>query len=79
MPTRLRVEHEKENRTMEGRSERVIEVLGRLCDQDESVEAAYLCHPAVQLITKTPKEGNLCGYRPTPAGSDRGRVGQGRK
>jgi hypothetical protein len=63
MPTRLRVELEKENRTTEGRSERVIEVLGRLCDQDESVEAAYLCHPAVQLITKTPKEGNLCGYR----------------
>jgi len=63
MPARLRVELEKEHRTRQGRSERVIEVLGRLCDRDESVEAVYLCHPAVQLITKTPKEGNLCGYR----------------
>ena len=59
----MRVALEKENRTTEGRPERVIEVLGRLCEQDASVEAAYLCHPAVQLITKTPKEGNLCGYR----------------
>jgi hypothetical protein len=63
MPTRLRVELENENAARKGRSDRIVEILSRLCDQDESVEAAYLCYPAVQLITKIQKEGNLCGYR----------------
>lgn len=63
MPTSLRVKLETDNRTMKGRSERIIDVLSKLCDQDESVETAYLCHPAVQLISKSRKEGNLCGYR----------------
>ena len=41
----------------------VIEVLGKLCDNDRSVKIAYLCHPAVQYISKTKREGNFCAYR----------------
>jgi zinc finger-containing ubiquitin peptidase 1 len=63
MPTRLRAQLESENKTGTSASASIIEVLCRLCDQDTSVRAAYLCHPAVQRISKTKKEGNLCGYR----------------
>jgi hypothetical protein len=63
MPARLRVQLENDNTTRRNEAASIIEVLGRLCDQDKSVEAAYLCHPAVQRISKARKEGNLCGYR----------------
>jgi zinc finger-containing ubiquitin peptidase 1 len=63
MPSRLRVQLENENKSGTSEPAGIIEVLGRLCDQDTSVQAAYLCHPAVQCINKTKKEGNLCGYR----------------
>ena len=42
---------------------RIINILSKLCTQDSSVEAAYLCHPGVQYISKTKREGNFCGYR----------------
>jgi zinc finger-containing ubiquitin peptidase 1 len=63
MPTRLRMHLENDDRTGKSEAAGIIEVLGRLCDQDTSVETAYLCHPVVQRISKTRQEGNLCGYR----------------
>lgn len=42
---------------------RTVEVLAKLCDHDPSVKRTYLCHPAVLRISKTKREGNLCGYR----------------
>lgn len=42
---------------------RIINILSELCTQDNSVEAVYLCHPGVQYISKTKREGNFCGYR----------------
>lgn len=63
MPSLLRVRLENDSAIQMTKTARVIKTLGRLCDQDTSVEAAYLCHPAVQPITKSKDEGNLCGYR----------------
>lgn len=40
-----------------------IPVLGRLCEQDDSVSQAYLCHSDVQHIVKMAREGGFCGYR----------------
>lgn len=63
MPRRLYVQLVNDDRTMKGVAPGIVGVLCRLCDQDPSVEAAYLCHPAVQRISKTKEGGNLCGYR----------------
>lgn len=41
----------------------LIRVLANLSELDDSVEMAYLCHPSVQHISKTRREGNFCGYR----------------
>jgi len=49
--------------TVENEISGIVKVLGKLCEQDHSIETAYLCHPAVQFIGKTKKEGNFCGYR----------------
>jgi zinc finger-containing ubiquitin peptidase 1 len=49
--------------TVENEISRIVKVLGKLCEQDQSVETAYLCHPAVQYIGKIKNEGNFCGYR----------------
>ena len=63
MPTRIRMQLERGSTKNEEGSIGIIEILARLCDQDRSVEAVYLCNPAVRRISKTKKEGNLCGYR----------------
>lgn len=41
----------------------VIPVLCRLCEQDESVERVFFCHPSVRHVFKLPGEGGFCGYR----------------
>ncbi|KAF2969839.1 hypothetical protein GQX73_g3741 [Xylaria multiplex] len=41
----------------------IIQVLARLLEQTSSTEYAYLCHPAVQHISKLRGEGGFCGYR----------------
>lgn len=43
--------------------EGIIPVLARLLEQSPSTEHAYLCHPAVQHISKLRGEGGFCGYR----------------
>ncbi|KAF6824530.1 peptidase family c78 [Colletotrichum plurivorum] len=44
-------------------SDGVITVLEQLLHQSRSTEYSYLCHPAVQHISKLKKEGGFCGYR----------------
>ncbi|KAI1367389.1 peptidase family C78-domain-containing protein [Xylaria arbuscula] len=44
-------------------AEGIIPVLAKLLDQNPSTEHAYLCHPAVQHISKLRGEGGFCGYR----------------
>ncbi|KAI0503287.1 peptidase family C78-domain-containing protein [Xylaria bambusicola] len=44
-------------------AEGIIPVLARLLEQSPSTEYAYLCHPAVQHISKLRGEGGFCGYR----------------
>ncbi len=41
----------------------IVPVLSQLCETDESVDAAYLCHASVKDVFKMPKEGGFCGYR----------------
>lgn len=41
----------------------IIPVLAQLCEHDHTLSNVYLCHPGVQYVTKTPKEGGFCGYR----------------
>lgn len=41
----------------------IIPVLAKLAALSETVEQAYLCHPAVQHVFKQPREGGFCGYR----------------
>ncbi|TDZ14139.1 Ubiquitin carboxyl-terminal hydrolase ZUFSP [Colletotrichum orbiculare MAFF 240422] len=41
----------------------VISVIEQLLQQSRSTEYAYLCHPAVQHVSKLKKEGGFCGYR----------------
>lgn len=42
----------------------IINVLVNLCENDQSVATAYLCHPVVQHVHRTRWEGfNFCGYR----------------
>ena len=63
MPARLRMQLEGGSTRNKERPTALIEILGRLCDLDQSVETVYLCHPAVRRLSKTSNEGNLCGYR----------------
>ncbi|KAI1180937.1 peptidase family C78-domain-containing protein [Nemania sp. FL0916] len=44
-------------------AEGIIPVLAKLLEQSPSTEHAYLCHPAVQHISKLRGEGGFCGYR----------------
>ncbi|KAI1429473.1 peptidase family C78-domain-containing protein [Xylaria sp. FL1777] len=44
-------------------AEGIIPVLTKLLEQNSSTEYAYLCHPAVQHISKLRGEGGFCGYR----------------
>ena len=41
----------------------IIPVLAQLCQQDPTVERAFLCHPSVQHVVKMSREGGFCGYR----------------
>lgn len=41
----------------------IISVLAQLCEHDSTLSNVYLCHPGVQYVAKTPKEGGFCGYR----------------
>ncbi|WZH45168.1 Zinc finger with UFM1-specific peptidase domain-containing protein [Fusarium acuminatum] len=41
----------------------VLPVLGQLLEQSATTQYAYLCHPAVQHISKLRREGGFCGYR----------------
>ncbi|KAL8973295.1 MAG: hypothetical protein Q9197_002409, partial [Variospora fuerteventurae] len=41
----------------------ILQVLAQLCEQDCMLSKVYLCHPGVQHIFKTAKEGGFCGYR----------------
>ncbi|KAL8802124.1 MAG: hypothetical protein Q9200_006693 [Gallowayella weberi] len=41
----------------------VLPVLAQLCEQDNMLAKAYLCHPGVQHVFKMAKEGGFCGYR----------------
>ncbi|KAI0434635.1 peptidase family C78-domain-containing protein [Xylaria sp. FL1042] len=43
--------------------EGIIPVLARLLEQNSSTKYAYLCHPAIQHISKLRGEGGFCGYR----------------
>ncbi|GAP87657.1 putative peptidase family C78 [Rosellinia necatrix] len=44
-------------------AEGIIPALARLLEQNPLTEYAYLCHPAVQHISKLRNEGSFCGYR----------------
>ncbi|KAI1115867.1 peptidase family C78-domain-containing protein [Nemania sp. NC0429] len=44
-------------------AEGIIPVLARLLEQSPATEHAYLCHPAIQHISKLRGEGGFCGYR----------------
>lgn len=41
----------------------ILRVIAQLCEQDQSVEKIYLCHPDVQHVVKMSREGGFCGYR----------------
>lgn len=41
----------------------IIPVLEQLLLQSSSTKSAYLCHPAVQHVSRLRKEGPFCGYR----------------
>lgn len=41
----------------------IIPVLAQLLEQCPTTEYAYLCHPAVQHVSKLRREGGFCGYR----------------
>lgn len=48
---------------VENETEHLIPVLSRLCEQDKSVQRAFLSSPQVRHICKMPREGGFCGYR----------------
>ncbi|KAJ5081398.1 hypothetical protein NUU61_009662 [Penicillium alfredii] len=48
---------------VENETDHLIPVLARLCEQDKSVQRAFLCSPKVRHICKMPREGGFCGYR----------------
>ncbi|EFE32360.1 uncharacterized protein ARB_00883 [Trichophyton benhamiae CBS 112371] len=49
--------------TVSNETSNLIPFIARLCQQDSSVEQAYLCSANVRHIFKMPKEGGFCGYR----------------
>ncbi|PWY64994.1 DUF1671 domain protein [Aspergillus heteromorphus CBS 117.55] len=53
----------RRHETVENETSDVIPVLARLCEQDNSVQRAFFCSPAVHQISKIPREGGFCGYR----------------
>ncbi|EGE04142.1 DUF1671 domain-containing protein [Trichophyton equinum CBS 127.97] len=49
--------------TVSNETSGLIPFIARLCQQDSSVDQAYLCSSNVRHIFKMPKEGGFCGYR----------------
>lgn len=47
----------------ENETEQLIPVIAKLCEQDKSVQRAFLCSPKVRHVCKMPREGGFCGYR----------------
>jgi zinc finger-containing ubiquitin peptidase 1 len=41
----------------------MVQLLAQLCEQDQSLEGAFLCHPGVNHVVKMWREGGFCGYR----------------
>lgn len=48
---------------VENETDNLIPVLAKLCEQDKSVQRAFLCSPKVRHICKMSREGGFCGYR----------------
>ncbi|KAL4942841.1 hypothetical protein BDV06DRAFT_155521 [Aspergillus oleicola] len=48
---------------IENQTPNLIPALARLCEQDKSVQRAFLCSAHVHHISKMPREGGFCGYR----------------
>ncbi|KAJ5302632.1 hypothetical protein N7476_009431 [Penicillium atrosanguineum] len=48
---------------VENETEHIIPVIAKLCEQDKSVQRAFLCSPKVRHVCKMPREGGFCGYR----------------
>jgi hypothetical protein len=41
----------------------ILPVFARLCEQDQDLEQAFLCHPGVKHVAKMPDEGVFTGYQ----------------
>lgn len=49
--------------TVENETDHLIPVIAKLCEQDSSVQRAFLCSPKVRHVCKMTREGGFCGYR----------------
>ncbi|KAJ5169127.1 uncharacterized protein N7482_004721 [Penicillium canariense] len=49
--------------TVENETDHLIPVIAKLCEQDKTVQRAFLCNPKVRHICKLSREGGFCGYR----------------
>ncbi|KAJ5364679.1 uncharacterized protein N7496_010392 [Penicillium cataractarum] len=49
--------------TVENETDKLIPVIAKLCEQDKTVQRAFLCNPKVRHICKLSREGGFCGYR----------------
>lgn len=49
--------------TVENETDHLIPVISKLCEQDSSVQRAFLCSPKVRHVCKMSREGGFCGYR----------------
>lgn len=48
---------------VENETDNLIPTIAKLCEQDSSVQRAFLCSPKVRHVCKMPHEGGFCGYR----------------
>ncbi|KAJ5584083.1 uncharacterized protein N7459_003883 [Penicillium hispanicum] len=48
---------------VENETDHLIPVVAKLCEQDKTVQRAFLCSPKIRHICKMPHEGGFCGYR----------------
>lgn len=48
---------------VENETDNLIPAIAKLCEQDSSVQRAFLCSPMVRHVCKMPHEGGFCGYR----------------
>ncbi|KAJ5792179.1 uncharacterized protein N7503_008157 [Penicillium pulvis] len=49
--------------TVDNETDHLIPVISQLCEQDSSVQRAFLCSPKVRHVCKMSREGGFCGYR----------------